>query len=62
MSKTANRPCLGTDIACWCSNTILKSAVTNVVGTKTICSTSADRQLIGDLWNEKCPDNLVHIS
>ncbi|KAG8166184.1 hypothetical protein KVR01_004736 [Diaporthe batatas] len=51
-----------TDTACWCSNAVLKIAVTNIVGTTSICSASAHRKLIGDLWNDKCPDKTVHIA
>lgn len=53
---------IGTDTACWCPNADLKSAVENVVGGTDVCADAADRKLIGNLWNEKCPDNTVTIA
>ncbi|KKY32057.1 putative proline-rich antigen [Diaporthe ampelina] len=51
-----------TDTACWCPNADLKSSVENVTGGTTVCTDAADRKLIGNLWNEKCPDNTVTIA
>lgn len=51
-----------TDTACWCPNADLKTAVENVVGKTDVCGSADDRKLIGNLWNQKCPDNTVTIA